>query len=92
MRPARVLAGLLLLAGIVLPLSVHSYAREKPTLRGFPFFYWCQLAWVFVAALLAGGAFALVGRDERIHRTELTGGAVLPDHDALDPLDDERPA
>ena len=92
LRPARVVAALLLLAGIVLPLWVRSYAREKPTLWGFPFFYWYQLAWVFGAALLVGTAFVLVRRDERIHRTELTGGAVLPEHDALDPLDHEGPA
>ena len=84
LRPARVVAGVLLLAGIVLPLWVRSYARQTPRLWGFPFFYWYQLAWVFIAALLVGSAFALVTRDERIHRAELTGGAVLPDHDALD--------
>jgi hypothetical protein len=94
-RPARILAGVLLLAGIVLPLWVHSYARETPRLWGFPFFYWYQLIWVFIAAILVGGAFLLVGRDERIHRTELTGGAVLPEHDAIETeqlRDGERPA
>ncbi len=94
MRPARVVAGVLLLTGIVLPLWVRSYARETPRLWGFPFFYWYQLAWVFLAALLVGSAFILVTRDERIHRVELTGGAVLPEHDALDSPDDGagRPA
>jgi uncharacterized membrane protein YhdT len=30
------------------------YNRETPTLFGFPFFYWYQLAWVFLAtAILA---------------------------------------
>jgi len=87
LRPARVLAALLLLAGIVLPLWVRSYARETPRLWGFPFFYWYQLAWVFIAALLVGSAFALVTHDERIHRADLTGGAVLPDDDALDSSD-----
>lgn len=94
-RPARIVAGLLLVAGIVLPIWVPNYARATPHLWGFPFFYWYQLAWVFVAALLVGGAFVLVGRDERIHRAELTGGAVLPEHDAIETeqlRDGERPA
>ncbi len=32
------------------------YNREEPALLGFPFFYWYQLAWVF----LATGILALV--------------------------------
>ncbi len=84
MRPARIVAGVLLAAGIVLPLVVPSYARRAPELWGFPFFYWYQLAWVFVAAALVGGAFILVRRDERRHRADLTAGAALPDHDALE--------
>jgi len=93
LRPARIVAALFLVAGIVLPLWVRSYARETPRLWGFPFFYWYQLVWVFIAAALVGSAFVLVTRDERIHRAELTGGAVLPDSDALDHRSDEgRPA
>jgi len=44
---------------------------------------------------IVGGAFVLIGRDERIHRTELTGGVMLPDHDAIETenlRDGERPA
>jgi hypothetical protein len=102
-RPARVIAGVLLVAGIVLPLWVPSYARDTPRLWGFPFFYWYQLIWVFIAALLVGSAFLLVRRDERLHRNELTGGIVLPERDALEAeqargegidttFDDGRPA
>jgi len=47
---------------------------------------------VFVAALLVGSAFILVTRDERTTHAELTGGAVLPDHDALNSPDEEQPA
>jgi Protein of unknown function (DUF3311) len=86
LRPARVLAGVLLLVAIVLPLLVPTYARRDPELWGFPFFYWYQLAWVFIAAILVGSAFVLVRRDERAHRAELTHGRVLGD---LDPLDQE---
>lgn len=82
-RPARVLAGLLLAVGIVVPLAVPTYASDGPRLWGFPFFYWYQLAWVFGTAILVGIAFVLLHRDETLHRDELTGGARLPDQDAL---------
>ena len=83
-RPARVGAGVLLLIAIVLPLLVPTYARRDPQLWGFPFFYWYQLAWVFLAAILVGTAFVLVRRDEQAHRAELTHGRTLGDHDPLD--------
>jgi hypothetical protein len=85
-RPPRVVAGLLLLVAIVLPLLVPTYARRDPELWGFPFFYWYQLAWVFLAAILVGSAFLLVRRDEQVHRAEMTHGRVLGEQD---PLDDE---
>jgi hypothetical protein len=30
------------------------YARSTPSLGGFPFFYWYQLAWVVLASALMG--------------------------------------
>jgi hypothetical protein len=38
----------LLLAPIVLPLITPLYNRTNPTLYGLPFFYWSQLAFVFL--------------------------------------------
>jgi hypothetical protein len=35
------------------------YARETPTLFGFPFFYWYQFAWVFVTAAITGLVYLL---------------------------------
>ena len=35
------------------------YNRETPTLFGFPFFYWYQLAWVFVATAVLGIVYKL---------------------------------
>ena len=35
-------------------LATPIYAKADPKLFGFPFFYWYQFAWVFVAALLTG--------------------------------------
>ena len=41
---------MILLVGIVVPLLVATYAKVEPRLFGFPFFYWYQLLWVFLAA------------------------------------------
>jgi len=30
------------------------YARPTPALFGFPFFYWYQIAWILVSALITG--------------------------------------
>lgn len=30
------------------------YARETPTLFGFPFFYWYQFVWVILTSVLLG--------------------------------------
>jgi hypothetical protein len=35
------------------------YARETPTLFGFPFFYWYQFAWVFLTAAITGLVYFL---------------------------------
>jgi len=35
-------------------LWVSSYNRLTPELFGFPFYYWYQLAWVIIAAAIAG--------------------------------------
>jgi hypothetical protein len=60
-----VAAGLLLLVPIVVLLIVPLYAREDPTLLGFPFFYWFQLLMVIVASALTFVAFAIVQRARR---------------------------
>jgi hypothetical protein len=56
----------LLLVGIVLPLLVPIYNRVEPTLFGWPFFYWFQLALVPVGVLCT----ALVYRATRRSSTE----------------------
>ena len=43
---------LLLLIPFVFLLWVPLYNMREPALFGFPFFYWYQLAWVPVSALL----------------------------------------
>jgi hypothetical protein len=52
---------LLPLAGLLYP---PLYARQDPELFGFPFFYWYQLAWVPVTAVLLAVAYRLT-RGER---------------------------
>ena len=65
-RPAvtleRVAAGICLIIPIVTMLWVNSYSRLTPTFIGMPFFYWYQLAWVPVSALLTYTAYVLVRR------------------------------
>jgi hypothetical protein len=39
---------------------VGSYAQEDPRLWGFPFFYWYQLLWVFIASGCTYLAYRLV--------------------------------
>ena len=41
----------LLLIPIVVPLWLPLYDRMEPRLFGFPFFYWCQLAFAVLAVL-----------------------------------------
>jgi Protein of unknown function (DUF3311) len=43
-------------------LWVPIFARSQPQLGGFPFFYWYQLLWVPVVALLSWAAYTLSKR------------------------------
>ncbi len=55
-----VAAGILLLTPIVALMWVPSYAREDPTLFGFPFFFWYQFMWVFLCSGMTWAAYKLV--------------------------------
>ena len=52
----------LILAPIVALMLVGTYANEGPRLWGFPFFYWYQFAWVFLASGFTYAAYALIRR------------------------------
>ncbi len=54
-----------LVPAVVLPLLVPLYDSEDPTLFGFPFFYWFQLALIPVAVVLTVVAYYL---DKAGHR------------------------
>jgi hypothetical protein len=67
LTPTKYLVAGLLLVGIVAPLLVSTYDQVEPRLLGFPFFYWYQLLWVFVAAGICGASFLLLKREREAH-------------------------
>ena len=54
-----IVIAILLLASVVATLWVPFYAHANPTLGGFPFFYWYQLIWIPIVAILAWLAYLL---------------------------------
>ena len=64
-RPARAHVGtwivitVVLAAALIGTLWVPFYNHTQPTLWGFPFFYWYQLMWVPIVAILAAAAYQL---------------------------------
>jgi len=58
-------AGLLLLIPLVALALVPTYAKDGPHLWGFPFFYWYQFLWVFLASGFTWGAFVVIARARR---------------------------
>jgi hypothetical protein len=65
-RPAVwVAVGVLLAIGVAGPIAVPLYARTGPRLGAFPFFYWYQLIWVPIDALLVSAAYLLTRRPAR---------------------------
>ncbi len=66
-RPARrrtrtgawIVIAVLLAASLVGTLWVPFYNHTSPTLGDFPFFYWYQLMWVPIVAILSAAAYLL---------------------------------
>jgi hypothetical protein len=76
LSPTKIVVAVLLLIGIVVPLLVGTYAKAEPRLLGFPFFYWYQLLWVFLAAGLCLVSYLLLKRErETWARTHGDGNA-----------------
>jgi hypothetical protein len=50
---------LLLLIPVFALIFPGVYNRETPTIFGFPFFYWYQLAWVVFATIVLGIVYKL---------------------------------
>lgn len=57
---------ILLAASLVGTLWVPFYSRTTPALGGFPFFYWYQIMWVPIVAVLGGISYWLsrLGRSD----------------------------
>ena len=76
-----VVVTILLLAGIAGTLWVPIYARSTPKLGDFPFFYWYQLIWVPVVAILSWLCYLLLrtrpGADASRSRTGNGGGEQM---------------
>jgi uncharacterized membrane protein len=68
LTPTKIIVAILLLIGIIVPLLVSTYDRIEPRLFGFPFFYWYQLAWVFIAAGICLLCFVLLQRERAAYR------------------------
>jgi hypothetical protein len=62
---AWVLVTILLLVAVLGTLIVPIYARSGPKLGSFPFFYWYQLLWVPVVALLTTICYLITTRVAR---------------------------
>lgn len=48
----------LLAVPFVATLVPPFYARRAPELFGFPFFYWYQIVWIVISALIVWGVYA----------------------------------
>lgn len=75
--PARpgpyIVVGVLLVVGIVLPLIVPMYAHADPALFGIPFFYWYQMLWVFLDALILLICYRIILAEDRRRRDAVRG-------------------
>jgi hypothetical protein len=60
-----VTAGLLLAVPVLALLLVGIYAKDGPELWGFPFFYWYQFLWVFLASGFTYAAFRVIAGARR---------------------------
>ena len=76
LTPTKYVVAVLLLIGIVVPLLVSTYDQAEPRLFGFPFFYWYQLLWVFLAAGLCGLSFWLLKREREAYERRQHDGGV----------------
>lgn len=55
----------LLLVPFAATLIPQIYARAAPALFGFPFFYWYQILWIVLSALIVWIVYAATRENER---------------------------
>jgi hypothetical protein len=63
-----VLALVLLAPAVILPLIVPIYDSTDPTMNGWPFYFWFQMALILMSGVLTIAAYLLVTRSERRER------------------------
>jgi uncharacterized membrane protein YhdT len=63
----------LLAPAVVLPLLVPLYDKTDPTLFGFPFYYWFQMALIPAAVVLTVIAYYLAKKADRRDRVARNG-------------------
>jgi hypothetical protein len=68
--PTKFVVALILCVAIVVPLLTMTYSRLEPRLWGFPFFYWYQFLWVFLAAGACYLSYVLLRRESRSYQAE----------------------
>ena len=82
--PARpgpyIITGILLAIAIILPLVVPIYARHAPELFGMPFFYWYQMLWVLIDAVLLWICYRLIVTEDRRRRDAVREHPDSPAH------------
>jgi hypothetical protein len=59
------LVAVLILIPLVALAIVPVYSRATPRLWGFPFFYWYQFLWVFLASACTYAAYVAITRARR---------------------------
>jgi Protein of unknown function (DUF3311). len=75
-----VISGILILIAIALPLIVPLYAHAAPALFGLPFFYWYQMLWVLIDALLLWICYGVITREDRRRRDAVRSDPASPAH------------
>jgi hypothetical protein len=82
--PARrgpyVISGILIVIAIALPLIVPIYARAEPALFGMPFFYWYQMLWVLIDAVLLWICYVIITKEDRRRRDAVRSDPSNPAH------------
>jgi len=61
----KIIAGILLAIPLIALGAVPMYSKADPHLWGFPFFYWYQLLWVFLASACTWAAHLIIVRARR---------------------------
>jgi uncharacterized membrane protein len=78
-RPVRRVWYLLLLLPFAATLVPALYAREEPSIGGWPFFYWWQFAWVVITAIILAVVYRVTTERvpaDRLPRSDAGGRAA----------------